>query len=137
MKIYFAGSIRGGREKIDTFIQVGELLEKYGTILDKHVLDPNLSSQGENIPLDEIYKRDMDWIKEADIVVAEVSTPSLGVGYEIAYAESLGKLIICLCDAKANLSAMIGGNENLDLIKYIDNDDLLYKLESKLIVKGN
>ena len=135
MKIYFAGSIRGGRDKIDTYIAINELLEKYGTILDKHVSDPNLSSMGESIPLEEIYKRDIEWINEADILVAEVSTPSFGVGYEIAYAESLRKPVICLCDVKANLSAMIGGNSYIDLIKYTDTDDLLYKLESKLIFK--
>ncbi|MEI7962017.1 MAG: nucleoside 2-deoxyribosyltransferase [archaeon] len=43
-----------------------------------------------------IFDRDVAWIKEADLVVAEVSMPSVGVGYEIGFAESLGKKIICL-----------------------------------------
>jgi hypothetical protein len=38
----------------------------------------------------------MSWLKEADVIVAEVSTPSLGVGYEIGKAEDMGKRILCL-----------------------------------------
>ena len=82
-----------------------------------------------NRPFEEIYQRDINWIKECDIVVAEVSTPSLGVGYEISYAEHLEKKIVCLCDETVRVSAMIGGNNKLELIRYKDDDDLILKLE--------
>ena len=65
---------------------------------------------GENSLTDtEIFERDMAWIEESDVVVAEVTTPSLGVGYELGQAESMGKKIICLfrkVEGK-RLSAMI------------------------------
>jgi hypothetical protein len=54
-------------------------------------------------------------------VVAEVSTPSLGVGYEIGVAEKTGKPILCLFDENQNefrLSAMLSGNPNLQVIRY-------------------
>ena len=41
----------------------------------------------------EIHDRDMNWITQSDIFVAEVSNPSLGVGYEISAAISLNKKI--------------------------------------------
>ena len=76
----------------------------------------------------EIYKRDVNWINECDILIAEVTVPSLGVGYEIGYAESLNKKIICLYQANENLSAMIKGNENITQISYNNIDELLTKL---------
>ena len=132
MKFYFASAIRGGRDKVDIGIKINELLEKYGEILDKHVANPNVNTLEMNKSFEEIYNRDINWIKECDIVVAEVSTPSLGVGYEIAYAEKLGKRIICLYDESINISAMIGGNNNLEIIKYRNSEDLVNKLNDTL-----
>ena len=132
MKFYFAGAIRGGREKLDVFIKINELLNNYGEVLDKHVANPNVFELEKDLTLEERYTRDIKWIKECDILVAEVSTPSLGVGYEISYAESLGKRIICVYDKNIKISAMIGGNNHLELIEYSDINDLLTKLENKL-----
>ena len=132
MKFYFAGAIRGGRDRAEIYPAINELLEKYGEVLDKHVANPNVTQMEQNNSLEFIYNRDINWIKECDIVVAEVSTPSLGVGYEISYAESLRKRVICLCDETVRISAMIGGNNNIELIKYKGQEDVLIKLEEKL-----
>ncbi len=132
MKFYFSGAIRGGRERIDIYIKINELLKKYGDILDKHVANPNVDDMEKNYSLEEIYCRDIKWIKECDILIAEVSTPSLGVGYELAYAEKLGKRIICLCDKNVKVSAMIGGNNNFKLINYNNFEDLLVELKNEL-----
>lgn len=132
LKIYFAGSIRGGRDKAEDYKKIADYIEKYAEILDKHVVDPKLNSKGESIRANEIYERDIKWIKQSDIVIAEVTNPSLGVGYEIAYAEKLGKRIICLCEKNANLSAMISGNPNLDVILYLTVDELKDKLINRL-----
>lgn len=132
MKFYFAGAIRGGRERIDIYIKINKLLEKYGKILDKHVSNLHVNEIEKDFSLSEIYERDINWIRECDILIAEVSTPSLGVGYEISYAENLGKRIICLYDDEVNISAMIGGNKNFELIKYKNSNELLSKLENKL-----
>ena len=75
MKFYFAGAIRGGREKVQTFITINELLKKYGTILDEHVANPNVTVIEQNNSVSDIYNRDIKWIKDCDMVVAEVSTP--------------------------------------------------------------
>lgn len=132
MKFYFAGSIRGGREKVATYIEINKILEKYGTILDKHVASLKVTELEKDNTDEEIYLRDIAWIKECDLLVAEVSVASLGVGYEIAFAEKLNKKVICIVDVTANISGMINGNKNLDLIKYKNNEELIIKLESKL-----
>lgn len=131
-KVYFAGAIRGTREKANEYKKIGDFIEEYAEILDKHVVDPELSNMGESLDKTEIYKRDIEWIAESDIVFAEVTMPSLGVGYEIAYAEKLGKKIVCLCHEGVNLSAMIHGNNNLEVIFYNDVEELWDVVKERL-----
>lgn len=121
MKIYFAGSIRGGRDDAALYAQVIEMLTTYGTVLTEHLGDSALSAHGEVTRTDkDIYERDMDWVRESDVVIAEVSTPSLGVGYEIGQAQAMGKPILCLYRETEGkrLSAMIAGNASLTIGTY-------------------
>ncbi len=76
MKIYFAGSIRGGRDDKDLYLEIIKLLGNYGKVLTEHIGDAKLSELGENLESTHIYNRDMNWLREADVVVAEVTTPS-------------------------------------------------------------
>lgn len=126
MKIYFAGSIRGGRDDKELYLEIIDLLGKYGKVLTEHLGDKTLSAMGEDGQTDEyIYDRDMAWLNKADFVVAEVTTPSLGVGYEIGKIEKK-KPILCLYreqDGK-RISAMIGGNKNVKIEKYRVIQDL-------------
>lgn len=132
MKIYFAGSIRGGRDDKELYLEIINLLGKYGKVLTEHIGDKTLSAMGEDGPTDEyIYERDMAWLNEAGVVVAEVTTPSLGVGYEIGKMEN-NKPVLCLYreqDGK-RISAMIGGNKNVKIEKYQTVDDLGPVLET-------
>ena len=117
MKIYFAGSIRGGRDDKELYLEVINLLGKYGKVLTEHIGDKTLSAMGEDGLTDEyIYDRDMAWLNEADVVVAEVTTPSLDVGYEIGKMEGK-KPILCLYREQngKRISAMIGGNKNVKI----------------------
>ncbi len=132
LKIYFGGSIKGGRSKAEDYKKIVDYLKTIGTVLDEHVADPNLKSFGESINSVEIYNRDISWINECDVLIAEVTVPSLGVGYEIGYAESLNKRIICLYQNNASISAMIKGNDNITHISYDDIDELLIKLSACL-----
>jgi len=121
MNIYFAGSIRGGRGDKELYHRLIEHLKTHGQVLTEHVGDHSLTHMGEDGPTSEwIYDRDMAWIQEADVVVAEVTVPSLGVGYEIARAENLGKPILCLWrnDPNRRLSAMIAGSRKIKNVTY-------------------
>lgn len=130
LKIYFGGSIKGGRSKVEDYKKIVDYLKTIGTVLDEHVADLNLQSSGESITSTEIYNRDVSWINECDILIAEVTVPSLGVGYEIGYAESLNKRIICLYQNDESISAMIKGNNSITHISYDDVDELLTKLST-------
>lgn len=138
MKIYFAGSIRGGRDDKDLYLSIIEELRKYGTVLTEHVSNKNLTDQGENeFTVEYIFERDVSWLKECDIVVAEVTTPSLGVGYEVGLAESMNKKIICFyrkLEGKS-LSAMISGNKSIILYEYKTINDIENILKKSLKTK--
>ena len=121
MKIYFAGAIRGGREDAQLYENIIVYLKGKGQVLTEHVGSTNLSEKGESSRRDEeIYNRDMEWLYSADIVIAEVSTPSLGVGYELGIAEKLQIPVLCLyrSENRKNISAMIKGNNNLSCREY-------------------
>jgi nucleoside 2-deoxyribosyltransferase len=121
MKIYFAGSIRGGRDDADVYVKIINHLKRYGEVLTEHVGDKKLTHLGEHGSEDKmIHDRDLDWIFTSDVIVAEVTTPSLGIGYEIGRAIERGKKILCLHrtqDGK-RLSAMIAGCPSLTLRQY-------------------
>jgi nucleoside 2-deoxyribosyltransferase len=128
MNIYFAGSIRGGREDASLYYRLIGLLEKYGQVLTGHIGDPSITGSGEEEISDSvIHDRDLDWLRGADLVVAEVTTASLGVGYEIGRAVAMGKQVICLFrpESGKRLSAMISGCPGVALIRYHDPEEAI------------
>jgi hypothetical protein len=82
--------------------------------------DPQYTSKLESQWSDrQIWIQDMEWLRQSQIVVAEVTVVSLGVGYELGIAESLGLPILCLFRGKQeHLSAMITGNEKIQVVYY-------------------
>jgi nucleoside 2-deoxyribosyltransferase len=121
MKIYFAGSIRGGREDAALYLQLIEYLKIYGEVLTEHVGDLQLTDLGDDGPSDQfIHDRDLEWLQSADVLVAEVTAVSMGVGYEIGRAVESGKGVLCLFrpDSGKSLSAMIAGCPDLKVVNY-------------------
>ena len=126
MTIYFAGSIRAGRHDQAIYEEIIDRLRQYGTVLTEHVGDANLALGGEDAADCDIHDRDLDWLRRADVLVAEVTTPSLGVGYEIGRSVEWGKRIICLYRPSAGrkLSGMIAGCSALTVHPYSRVDEL-------------
>lgn len=130
MKIYVSGSIYGGLEKIDTYKVLIDELEKYGEVLTKQIADPNTIDNEKYQKDEDIYNDLENKLISADILIAEVTIPSLGVGYEIGYADKLGKRIIAIYDENyvTKVSTMIRGNQRITLIPYRDINDIINKL---------
>ena len=121
MKIYFAGAIRGGRNDAKIYEKIITYLGNIGRVLTEHVGDQDLGNMGEKGGIDmAIHKRDIKWLQSADAVVAEVTTPSLGVGYELGIAEKLKKPVLCLYRTSKTkyISAMVKGNNKLECHEY-------------------
>ena len=119
-KIYFAGSIRGGRDDAQLYTElISYIKSKNAVVLTEHIGDNNLLKQEKNLTDKEIYTRDIEWLKECDLVIAECTKPSLGVGYELAFAEKLNKSVnVIYRNKECKLSAMILGDEYFKIFKY-------------------
>jgi len=126
MNIYFAGSIRGGRHDIEIYKQIIEHLKKYGKVLTEHVGEDNISENGEiNLTDKYIHDRDLKWIDECDVFIAEVTSPSLGVGYEVRTAIEKKRRILCIYRPKEQkrVSAMIAGAPGIKISPYNTIED--------------
>lgn len=135
--IYFAGAIRGGREDAALYHEIATLLGQYGRVLTEHIGDATLSSSGEILDDTFIHDRDLEWLVESEALVAEVTTPSLGVGYEIGKATEWGKPVLCLFRPASGrvLSAMIAGSNGITLREYQSTAELVNIFNHFLRVK--
>lgn len=134
MKIYFAGSIRGGRVDADLYRRMIAHIQRTDTVLTEHVGDlaRSVLEQGRDADA-AIYRQDTAWLRACDVVIAECTTPSLGVGYELAYAEQLGKPCHLFYDrGRCQLSAMLTGGPYFTLHPYERAEEVFAALDEIL-----
>lgn len=119
-KVYFACAVRAGGDMSNYKMLLETIRQAGGEILSEIFVNDAIQFGGSPLPAPEIYQRDTAMIQEADVVVAEVTNPSLGVGYELAYAQGLNKPILCLFDesSERKLSAMVLGNPHNTIANY-------------------
>ena len=132
-KIYFAGSIRGGRIDAELYGRLIKHMQKDNIVLTEHIGSPHLNLMEQGKRDIDIYNEDTAWLRESDIVIAECTCPSLGVGYEMAYAEKLGKPCHIFYDkSKTQLSAMLTGNPYFSIHPYESESEIYNTLNSIL-----
>jgi nucleoside 2-deoxyribosyltransferase len=139
MKIYFACSITGGRQDEKIYQKlVRVMLDLMIEVPTAHIAETGIEEQDAREHPGDIFNRDTSWIEESDLMVAEVTTPSHGVGFEIGYALHLGKPVLCLHHQQANISKMITGNPNplLEVSSYRDPPDAEDLLKSFIKNQG-
>ena len=125
-KVYFSCSISGGRDHAHVHQDIIAYIKATGAhVLSELFADSSLAAHIGTTPdlsAQETWQRDVDWLQEADAIIAEVTQPSFGVGYEIAKAEDLGKpiLILFFAESGRRLSPMLRGNPKLKLFEYSD-----------------
>lgn len=127
MNIYFCGSIRGGRSLAASYEKMIGLLGSHGNVLTEHLgSDEVIESKDRVLSDKEIHDRDLQWIVDSDVLVAEVTVPSLGVGYEIGRAVEMGKPVLCLFQKGSGftLSAMIAGSNQVEMKYYTSMEEV-------------
>jgi nucleoside 2-deoxyribosyltransferase len=113
MNIYFACSITGGREFEAAYQKIVAALIMDGhEIPTSHLARSEVMEDERALAPRDVYERDVNWIKNCDVLIAEVSMPSHGVGYEIAFALGIGKRVLCLHQEDRRVSKMITGNSD-------------------------
>lgn len=133
-KIYFAGSIRGGRVDAALYQRMIDYIKQTDTVLTEHIGKSNISLKAQSKAMDtHIYEQDTEWLRSADMVIAECTCPSLGVGYELGYAEAHGIPVHIFYDkSKANISAMLNGNAGFSIHSYETEEDIFVELDKLL-----
>ncbi|MCU1245770.1 MAG: nucleoside 2-deoxyribosyltransferase [Acidobacteria bacterium] len=140
--IYFSGSISGGREDAPLYRRLVAELERQGhRVIAGAVAAEDVGAAGEGLTAKAIFDRDLRWLEEVagagGILVAEVSRPSAGVGYEIATARYRhGMPVICLYRPAytQRCTAMIAGDEGIELLEYEEPgiEAMLLRLDAAL-----
>ncbi len=124
MNIYFACSITGGRAFEAVYQALTAALLADGHVVPTaHLADSGVVQLEAVVSPAEVYERDVTWIREADALIAEVSAPSHGVGYEVGYALQVGKKVLCLSRHGVKVSKMITGNPDSNLKVHVYEDD--------------
>lgn len=132
--VYFAGSIRGGRVDAALYHRIISYIKKTDTVLTEHIGKSNMSLTAQTRAVDtHIYEQDTTWLKSSDLLIAECTCPSLGVGYELAYAEAHNIPVFIFYDkTKSNLSAMLNGNTYFTIISY-ETEEAIYPMLDKIL----
>lgn len=132
MNIFYTASVRAGRAHQPDYLETVRLLKQYGTVSSEHVSDESLTDVGEtDITGRDIFIREQAALESADVVVADVSQPSLGVGFLLGRATALGKRVIALYNGDEHrLSAIIKGHPRIDIHYYTSMSDLADLIEN-------
>lgn len=139
MNIYFACSITGGREFEPVFQSiVNAMLADEHEVPTAHLAEASVRDLERVVSPADVYARDVAWIRAADVLVAEISTPSHGVGYEIGFALSLGKPVLACHRRDRGISKMISGNPDANLVveQYDEPEEAVRLVRTFLNTRG-
>ena len=141
MKIYLACTVRGDRCAISGLRTLAAALEGEGhTILTKHLLDANVEGAESTLSERAVYDRDVAWLESCDVLVAEASGSSFGVGFEVGYvlgrSDRTNQRVILLyeADRRDAISRLIVGNAHprCRTVGYTDAADLITRVRENL-----
>jgi hypothetical protein len=135
MNVYFSCSLTGGRRDEATYGAIVDRILALGhDVPTAHLAHPEVMALERVSDAAAIYRRDVAWVTACDALVAEVSTPSHGVGYEVCLALRLGKPVLCCHRREATVSKMILGNDSagLQVRAYDQPQDALRAVEEFL-----
>ena len=138
MTIYLACTVRGDRAAIVALRVLADRLEQAGhTLLTRHLLDDDVDAAESALNEREVFERDMRWLAAADVLIAEASGSSYGVGFEVGYvlgrSDVSGQRVLLLYDQsrRSRVSRLIAGNvhPSCTTYPYRSADDLLKFVE--------
>ena len=131
MYVYFSCSITGGRQDQQIYEKIVNFLEKEGHVVPTaHLASPDIMIDESSMNAVDVYRRDLGWVSECDALIAEVTTPSHGVGYEIAAAIFQRKKVMCCHHKDKKISKIISGNTYKDMVvfPYSDEGELISEI---------
>jgi hypothetical protein len=131
MKIYFGFTVAGDRSSIDTARKVVHQLEEMGhEVLTRHLVSDNAWEADRSVSPQDVYRRDMAWLGQCELFIAEVSGSSFGLGFETGYmlgATSKKVVLLYRRDVEQRISLLITGNAhpNCTLVPYANVEEVM------------
>lgn len=123
MKIYFACPVISERGDEAVYQSIVDALIAAGHQVPTAIIaKPEVVTLEKQANPQEIYTNSIRRIEKCSVLIAEISKPSLGVGYEIAYALHLNKPVLCCYRQGASISKMITGNTHPKIMVYSYQD---------------
>ena len=117
MRIYLACTVRGDRAGVLAGRAICARLQWHGhEVLTTHLLGDDVEGLEATLTEAQVFRRDLDWLSGCDVLVAEASGSSYGVGFEVGYvigrARETGQRVILVYDAARRhaVSRLITGN---------------------------
>lgn len=130
MKIYFGFTVAGDRTSVAVASGIVQMLEEMGhEVLTSHLVRDDAWEADRRITAQEVFRRDMRWLEECDLFMAEVSGSSFGLGFETGYllgATTKRVVLFYRRDLEGKLSLLITGltHANCRLVPYSDSDEV-------------
>jgi nucleoside 2-deoxyribosyltransferase len=130
MKIYFGFTVAGDRSSLEAARKIVELVVQMGhEVLTRHLVEDNAWEADRLITPKEVYLRDMKWLEQCDLFMAEVSGSSFGLGFETGYllgANTKKVVLFYRRNVETKISLLITGitHPNCRLIPYSDLDEI-------------
>ena len=94
MNIYIIGADRRNKKNVETYQKVAEVLKNSGHTVDRTWIDTTTEEDASNF--ESAFKRNMTSIKKADIIVAEVTELTTGIGFLLSAALHVKKPVLAL-----------------------------------------
>jgi 2'-deoxynucleoside 5'-phosphate N-hydrolase len=114
MKIYLGFTVAGSRSSIEAAKKVLTVLQSLGhEVLTSHLVGEDAWEADRSVSPQEIFARDMNWLAQCDLFVAEVTGSSFGLGFETGYllgATAKKTILFFERDAEHRISLLITGN---------------------------
>jgi nucleoside 2-deoxyribosyltransferase len=139
MKIYFGFTVAGDRSTLKVARKIVDLLvEMQHEVLTRHLVEDNAWEADRRLTPQEVYMRDMKWLEQCDLFVAEVSGSSFGLGFETGYllgATTKKVILFYRRDLESKISLLITGitHPNCTLAPYSDPDEVETWIRNNLV----
>ena len=142
MTVYLACTVRGDRAGVTAGRAICDRLERGGhRVLTKHLLADNVEAAESQLTEEEVFRRDLEWLTSCDVLVAEASGSSYGVGFEVGYvlarAGTTGQRVVLIYDGarRHTISRLITGNRDpaCTVFGYQSLDELLSFIDRQFV----
>ena len=133
MRVYLAAAMTSPDRDLPSIRTLRDHLEASGHVVPtRHIAEVDGRDRDAHLSDRELARRDITWLEASDALVAEVTTPSHGVGVEVTLAVTAGLPCLLLHRADRTVSRLLLGLDGVQTAAYASLPDGLSAVDSFL-----